>query len=259
MPLYKLTSPSGKAYIGITRGEMRVRLNHHRFDAENNCGHLLHKAIKKYGFDNFKVEVLHNSINPDELCKLEIAAISDHNTFRPAGYNLTRGGEGVVGTSLSHAHIQVLTAARRKRKSEKTKEELAIEKARRVAGGKIAADKVKGDSNYNHAECIAVAKAMRTPEQIAAEKANRSAAAKARWEKPGHREKVAATYAETRKGDSFKATRSAASKLAWCDEARARRANRTPEQVAAEKANRSAAAKARWAAGNFRKSNANPS
>ncbi|MBK8359350.1 MAG: GIY-YIG nuclease family protein [Comamonadaceae bacterium] len=76
MPLYKLTSPSGKSYIGITRGALQVRLNHHRFDSERGSLGKLHKAIRKYGFENFKVDVLNASNDPDELCELEIAAMN---------------------------------------------------------------------------------------------------------------------------------------------------------------------------------------
>jgi len=256
VPLYKLTSPSGKSYIGLTTGPLQVRLNHHRFDSERGSTLKLHKAFRKYGFDNFKVEVLDESIDPDELCRLEIAAIKEHDTFGRNGYNLTLGGEGALGTKLTDDRKLALVQARARRRSEKTPSELSIEKARRSSAGKKAVSNPKYGRNhpdYKHAEKIAEARAKRTPEQIAAEKANRSAAAKARWEKAGHREKVSAAQAEAFASDEFKARRSAASKAGWSKAARLARANRTPEQIAAEKANRSAAAKARWAAGNFRK------
>ncbi len=256
MPLYKLTSPSGKSYIGMTTGRLHARLNHHRFDSERGSLLKLHKAIRKYGFDNFKVEVLDESNDPDELCRLEIDAIQEHSTFGRKGYNLTRGGEGRLGTKLTKERTTALVEARRRRRSEKTEAELAAEKAHRGAGAKRAMSKAEYARNhpdYDHAALIAEARANRTPEQIAAEKANRSAAAKARWAKEGHREKVRATQAEHFATDEYKARRSAASKIAWSEAARTARANRTPEQIAAEKANRSAAAKARWVAGNFRK------
>ena len=251
MPLYKLTSPSGKSYIGITRGALQVRLNHHRFDSERGSLGKLHKAIRKYGFENFKVEVLNASNDPDELCELEIAAIREHNTFGKGGYNLTLGGEGALGTKLTEERKINLVKSRALRKLEKTDEELALERARRVISG--VRSYTRNQHGYDHAEKIAEARANRTPEQVAAEKANRSSAAKVRWEKPGHREKVLAAQAERFATEEFKANRSSASKAAWSDETRAARANRTPEQVAAEKANRSSAAKVRWASGNFRK------
>ena len=256
MPLYKLTSPSGKSYIGITRGALQVRLNHHRFDSERGSRGKLHTAIRKYGFENFKVEVLNASNDPDELCELEIAAIREHGSFGKGGYNLTLGGEGVLGTKLTEERKINLVKSRALRKLEKTDEELALERARRSVSAKrvmALATYTRNQPGYDHAEKIAEARANRTPEQVAAEKANRSSAAKARWEKPGHREKVLAAQAERFATEEFKANRSSASKAAWSDETRAARANRTPEQVAAEKANRSAAAKARWASGNFRK------
>jgi len=257
MPLYKLTSPSGKSYIGITKGPLQARLNHHRFDSERGSRGKLHTAIRKHGFENFKIEVLHDSIDPDELCELEIAAIRDLNTFGKGGYNLTLGGEGALGTKLTEERKVDLVQSRARRKLEKTDEELALERARRATSAKRATAKQsygRNQPDYNHAAKIAEARANRTPEQIAAEKVKRSAAAKARWEKPGHREKVLSAQAERFATEEFKANRSKASKAAWSDETRAARANRTPEQIAAEKANRSAAVAARWAVGNFRKS-----
>jgi len=179
MPLYKLTSPSGKSYIGITKGPLQARLNRHRFDSERGSRGKLHTAIRKHGFENFKIEVLHDSIDPDELCELEIAAIRDLNTFGKGGYNLTLGGEGALGTKLTEERKVDLVQSRARRKLDKTDEELALERARRVASG--IRSYTRNQPGYDHAEKIAEARANRTPEQVAAEKANRSAAAKARW------------------------------------------------------------------------------
>lgn len=258
MPLYKLTSPSGKSYVGITTGDVRRRMARHRLDARRGESTPLYKAIRKYGFEAFELSILDQSNDKGVLVALETEAILTHNTFGEAGYNLTLGGEGRFGSKMTDAHKTMLAEARAKRNGEMTDKERVEEKALRSASSKLAAarsDNARKSASYDHARRIAEARANRTPDQIAAEKANRSAAAKARWDKPGHREKVSIGQAATFATEEFKSRRSIASKAAWSESIRTKRANRTPEQIAAEKANRSAAVKARWDAGNFRKEN----
>lgn len=218
MPHYKLTSPSGKSYHGITCGSVKNRITRHCRDANKGSDLLLHKAIRKYGIDNFKVEVLSETTNRSELARLEVEGIAKDNTFKPNGYNLTRGGDGASGRLLNAASRKILSEARsenwcneeyRKRmlqvvrnlpaaraaaKSSKSNAELELERQRRSLGQKLSwinLDRSNGKGDA-HAKKLAAARASRSSEEIAVEKANRSAAAKARWEKPGHREKVAA-------------------------------------------------------------------
>lgn len=50
--VYKLTSPSGKIYIGCTSRKPEYRWNHgrgYRIDHQERMG----KAVQKYGWDNF--------------------------------------------------------------------------------------------------------------------------------------------------------------------------------------------------------------
>ena len=55
--VYMLTSPSKKRYIGITSQKyVEDRWKDHK-KKHSNCT-LLKRAINKYGFDNFKKEVL---------------------------------------------------------------------------------------------------------------------------------------------------------------------------------------------------------
>ena len=50
-------------------------------------------ALKKYGEDAFKKELLHENVPLAELGKLEMMEIARHGTYGPGGYNLTEGGE----------------------------------------------------------------------------------------------------------------------------------------------------------------------
>ena len=89
--IYKYTSPEGKSYIGKTINEKR-RKEQHRY-CSGNCT-AFHNAIKLYGFINFKYEILHSDVESDEeLNRLEIFEIENHNTLTPNGYNMLIGGD----------------------------------------------------------------------------------------------------------------------------------------------------------------------
>lgn len=98
--IYCLTSPSGKKYIGqavkllkngkkwgyISRWKDHIRDS----NTKNYCI-LLNNSIKKYGPENFKVELL-KECPVNELNKFEQQYILEFNTLSPNGYNLTNGG-----------------------------------------------------------------------------------------------------------------------------------------------------------------------
>lgn len=89
--VYKLTSPSGKSYVGISKYSIARRILWHK--SEGSCCHAIKAAIKKYGFKNFKKEVLHSNVLLSDLPDLEVKEIASHQTLAPNGYNLTKGGE----------------------------------------------------------------------------------------------------------------------------------------------------------------------
>lgn len=97
--IYKLTSPNGKSYIGKTTN-LYARLNQYKNLHCKNQTYLYH-AIKKYGWENFKVELLEQVEDEDldildtTLNELEIKYIAEFRvTERDKGYNISSGGEG---------------------------------------------------------------------------------------------------------------------------------------------------------------------
>ena len=83
--IYKLTNNvTGKAYIGKTLN-LPARLRKHKSD--NHCV-LLHRAIKKYGMENFNQEILAESDDEDDAYRMEESLIIEHKTLKPFGYNL---------------------------------------------------------------------------------------------------------------------------------------------------------------------------
>ncbi len=88
-----------KVYVGQTSTSLEKRWYMHTWD-KNTCS-LLHKAIDKYGKENFSIEILHECMSQEEMNFVEIFYISFLNTKSPNGYNLTEGGGGRSGFSLS--------------------------------------------------------------------------------------------------------------------------------------------------------------
>lgn len=97
--IYKISNTiNDKLYIGFTTKSIEERWEIHIHDSKYRNYHL-HKAMKKYGIENFKIEVISMSPNV-EYCKnvLEPYYIKKYNSFnRKFGYNMTLGGEGTIG------------------------------------------------------------------------------------------------------------------------------------------------------------------
>lgn len=92
---YKATSQSGKSYVGMTsQPKIEDRWEDHLLDAKHGSKSHLHRAIRKYGLENWTVEELSRKIcSRVEACDKERRLIEEHDTFN-TGYNMTKGGDG---------------------------------------------------------------------------------------------------------------------------------------------------------------------
>lgn len=95
--IYKLTSPSGRAYVGFTGQEVAERWRQHVNRAGTKTIHPLYAAIRKYGREGFKVETLATYGALDEALRAEVAAIAGLEN----GYNVSPGGEGDGGAGAA--------------------------------------------------------------------------------------------------------------------------------------------------------------
>ncbi len=87
MIIYQITNKiNGDFYIGKTSKSMVERFNRH-FQNHKNGNTYLYKAMRKYGFHNFQIEVLEHTelLNEREMYWIE--------TLNPQ-YNMTIGGDG---------------------------------------------------------------------------------------------------------------------------------------------------------------------
>ena len=101
--VYRYICPNGKSYIGQTTKTLKERAK------GNGSGYIrckvFYKAILKYGWSNFKVEILseYHLNDLDELIKHlnedERKYIQQYNSLIPNGYNIRIGGDsGIIKT-----------------------------------------------------------------------------------------------------------------------------------------------------------------
>ncbi len=91
-----------KRYVGQTSFELQSRLQTHKYEAlQRNSPYYFHKAIRKYGWDNFNLRAVINLNSKAEMDELEMFLIEEMHTYNPCGYNMTMGGEGSLGWNPS--------------------------------------------------------------------------------------------------------------------------------------------------------------
>lgn len=101
--IYKITNKvNGKSYIGQTRYTLEFRWRQHIHKKDNTY---FHNAIRKYGPENFTLEVL-EECSTSNLNEREIFYIAKYNTFKE-GYNLTTGGDGNRRLLLDNSYDEI--------------------------------------------------------------------------------------------------------------------------------------------------------
>lgn len=131
--IYKITSPTGKVYIGKTVN-FSSRMSCYRRN-HTPGQHLLGASITKYGWEAHSVEILKEA-EADKLNDLEIGYIKQFNSFsrkNPTGLNLTEGGEGSLGRKdTEEVKERRASSHRGKTRSEETKKLMSNAKKGKV-------------------------------------------------------------------------------------------------------------------------------
>lgn len=93
----------GTSYIGKTKHDIDWRWKYHVSQSGPNASSVLGRAINKYGPDAFEKEIICTGSSEEELNELEKLCIAAFQTRVPKGYNLTDGGDGVIGLVFTPA------------------------------------------------------------------------------------------------------------------------------------------------------------
>ena len=113
--VYMHISPSEKVYIGITFRTPQIRWGKNGNGYKDN--QYFYRAIQKYGWDNFRHEIILDNLTRQEACGVEQLLISLFNANdEKCGYNHTIGGD--CGTKGWHPSEEI----RRKISNSKLKE-----------------------------------------------------------------------------------------------------------------------------------------
>lgn len=93
---------TGRQYVGITTGSLRVRWAAHVRESRRAARWPLHRSIRKHGADAFSIEKL---VDAEDRASLEAAEREwiDALGTKRSGYNLTLGGGGAAGFRWSAA------------------------------------------------------------------------------------------------------------------------------------------------------------
>lgn len=130
--IYKITClVNGKVYIGQTVRPLESRLYYHFRDAtKRNLNTALCQAIRKYGKENFKIDLveevqgINKKLLKHKLDELERKYIKEFDSYLN-GYNCTLGGDGTLGFKLSEEHKKKIYRGKGWHHSEETKNKIS--------------------------------------------------------------------------------------------------------------------------------------
>ncbi len=95
MIIYRITNKiTGKVYIGQTTAKLKARMSKHRTDRNG----VMYLAFRKWGEENFSVDIIDTAASREEIDKKETDWISYYKANGPV-YNRTAGGGGTSGTT----------------------------------------------------------------------------------------------------------------------------------------------------------------
>tara|TARA_B100002019_G_scaffold245559_1_gene223000 strand:- start:275 stop:757 length:483 start_codon:yes stop_codon:yes gene_type:complete len=155
--IYCLTNKmNGHQYIGFTTRNINDRLAEHFAPSSYKSGNPIHRAIKKYGKENFKVEILYSGDDALEKENVFISELSPH-------YNVTPGG-----------NVPPNQTGKKWKLSEETKQKMRKPKGKRTKEHteKIA-EKLRGRPAWNSGKTGVYSEETRRKMSIAAKNRKR--------------------------------------------------------------------------------------
>jgi group I intron endonuclease len=103
---------NGKVYVGLTSGLAITRFARHKREAKSGSECLIHRAMRKHGFNNFTIEVIADGLSCEEACNLERMEIKKRNADSSGGYNILEGGQSGVSARPKMTRARKSAAAK---------------------------------------------------------------------------------------------------------------------------------------------------
>ncbi|MBQ3452306.1 MAG: GIY-YIG nuclease family protein, partial [Selenomonadaceae bacterium] len=124
--IYKITCLlNGMKYVGQTTKSTEERFNQHASNKKSYIG----RAIRKYGVENFSIEILEECDTCEQLNEREMFWIAALDCKHPNGYNFSDGGEGNVGWSHTPESItKMIVSHTGLRHTEQTNLEMSLDR-----------------------------------------------------------------------------------------------------------------------------------
>lgn len=127
--IYKHTSPSGKSYIGQTSCDPVSKRWLPNPATKYRTSVKLRNAINKYGWHNFKTDILATDLNSSEANDSESILIKEQNTVN-YGYNLQSGGRNFRHSE--ETKLKIGESNKGKLRSKEFKENMRVRQKQRM-------------------------------------------------------------------------------------------------------------------------------
>lgn len=181
--LYLLTFPNGKSYVGVAK-RPNVRLRQHRKNAETGKSFALSQAWRKHGAPT--MQIVGKAANYETAFAMEVALIKQLNTKAPNGYNMTDGGDSLIGVIRGEEWRAKVAARNRKRGADPSERETRSQMTRMHWTDPEYRARVNAARNARQADL------QTDPEWKAKRAAKRAESMRKKWQDPEYLAKMAA-------------------------------------------------------------------
>jgi group I intron endonuclease len=132
---------TGLGYVGITGWSVNRRFKRHLWNAQWGRPGALYDAMRAYGPDAFRAELLQVVSSWDDACETECLMIAELDTKLPNGLNATGGGDGNFGYEYTdEVRARMSASGSKKRLTEEHRQRIGAAHKGRVWGPEVRAN-----------------------------------------------------------------------------------------------------------------------
>jgi len=181
--LYLLTFTNGKSYVGISK-RPNVRFREHQKRAQAGWAHAIYQAWRKHGAP--KMEIIGKATNYETGFAMEVALIEKLGTKAPRGYNMTDGGDSLIGVIRGDAWRMKVAEKNRDRATDPQSREFN----RKITAQRWSDPEQRAKMNVAREAAQADLRAN-NPEWVQSRAEKAAATMRAKWQDPEYLAKMA--------------------------------------------------------------------